>query len=143
MELNKQPRKERQQAKKILRIIKDPQHTIEQLQNAFPSESAVVGVMNCLVELLKEESEEGKVSNVEYCEYVKQTTLLLENCLKDNQIGDNERIKIIESLNNLSNQYSKVQETKVKEEGKTKRTIVAVLGALAIVIFKTIGSRES
>ena len=143
MEPNKKPREERQQAKKILKIIKDPKHTIQQLQKAFPSESAVVGVMNCLVELLNKESEEGKVSNAEYCDYVKQTAHLLESCLKDNHIGNNERIKIIESLNNLGNQYSKVQETKEKEKGKTTRTIVAGLCAIAIAIIKVAGNRES
>ena len=59
--MEKFTKEEKQKAQKIREIVKDPNHTLSQLNNAIPFESEVaVRVLSCLANMLKEEVENGQ-----------------------------------------------------------------------------------
>ena len=59
---------EKEKAKKIRDILKNPQHTIEQLNNAIPFDSEGVAVIGCLIDMLKEELDNSKKAGQQYRE---------------------------------------------------------------------------
>lgn len=132
-------REEKRQAKKIRKIIKDPNHTLEQLKESIPFKSEVVGVLNCLASMLKEEVDKDKKLSSDFRTYLQEVTQVLRDCLKDNHISENERIRIIEALDNYGKQYAEVEKERERQSGKNKRFfggMIATVASLAIILFK-------
>lgn len=132
-------REEKRQAKKIRKIIKEPNHTLDQLKEAIPFKSEVVGVLNCLASMLKEEVDKDKKLSSDFRTYLQEVTLILRDCLKDNHISEKERIKIVEVLDDYGRHYAEVEREREKQSGKNKRFFGGALTALAglgLILFK-------
>ena len=136
-ESTKFTREENRQAKKIRNIIKDPNLSLDELKGAIPCNSEIVGTLNCLATILKEEVDKDKKLSADFRAYLQEVTQVLKNCLKDNRISENERVKIIEALYNYGIHYAEVEKERERQSGKNKRFfggVLAALGGLVIII---------
>lgn len=121
---------EKEKAKKIRDILKNPQHTIKQLDNAIPFDSEVVAVIGCLIDMLKEELDNSKKAGQQYRECLNSIIQVLNDCLKDNKIDSEERTRIINALDSLSKSWTEFEKEREKQSGKTKRFIVGAISLL-------------
>lgn len=129
---SKYTREEKRLAKKIRGIIKDPNHTRKQLKNAIPYKDEVVGALNCLAGMLKEEVEKDKRLSSDFRKYLLEETQILNDCLKDNQVSESERTRILDALDNFGKQYASVEIERERQSGKTKRFVAGTMGTLGL-----------
>lgn len=125
-------REEKRLAKKIRGIIKDPNHTIAQIEQAIPFKDEIVGTLNCLASMLKEEVDKDKRLSDDFRQYLREAAQILNDCLKDNHITENERIKIIETLNDYGKHYASVEQERERQSGKNKRFFGGALTTLSL-----------
>ena len=131
---------EKQKAERIREIIKDPNHSVSQLNNAIPFEGQVaVRVLSCLAEMLKDEAENDKTASQEYRTCMNNVINVLNQSLSDNRISQEERQNIIEALQVLGKYYSEVEKTRTEQAGKTKRTIIRTITAFGMAVLAVIG----
>ena len=133
--MEKFTKEEKQKAQKIREIVKDPNHTLSQLNNAIPFESEVaVRVLSCLANMLKEEVENDKIASQEYRTCMNNVINVLNQSLKDNKISQEERQNIIEALQVLGKSYSEVEGKRIEQSGKNKRFFGGLLAGIAALI---------
>lgn len=133
-------KEEKQKARKIREIVKDPNHSLSQLSNAIPFEGEVaVRVLSCLANMLKEEVENDKIASQEYRTCMNNVLNVLNQSLIDNRISQEERQNIIEALQVLGKCYSEVEGERVKQAGKNKRFFGGLLAGLAALVLAVFG----
>ena len=133
-------KEEKQKAKKIREIVKDPNHSLSQLNNAIPFEGEVaVRVLACLANMLKEEVENDKIASQEYRTCINNVINVLNQSLNDNRISQEERQSIIEALQVLGKTNSEVEKTRMEQTGKTKRTVIRAISAFGIAVLVVFG----
>lgn len=141
--MEKFTKEEKQKAQKIREIVKDPNHTLSQLNNAVPFESEVaVRVLSCLANMLKEEVENDKIASQEYRTCMNNVINVLNQSLKDNKISQEERQNIIEALQVLGKSYSEVEGKRIEQSGKNKRFFGGLLTALAALVIAIFGRKK-
>ncbi len=135
MSSKKFTREEKHQAQKIRKIIKDPNHTIDQIGQVIPFKDEIVGTLNCLACMLKEEVDKDKRLSADFRQYLREVTQILNDCLKDNQITQNERIRIIEALDNYGKLYASVEQERERQSGRNKRFFTGTLATFSLAAF--------
>ena len=134
---------EKAKAKKLKELVKKPDCTIEQLDNAIPYGAEAVKVISCFTNMLQEELKNDKKANQQYKDSINNVIQILKDCLHDNEITSEERIQIRDIIVKLCDYLKEVELEREKQSGKLKRWLVGagttllVILALPFTIFKS------
>ena len=130
----KNSEKSKKKALELFNAVKksNPDQFREKANQIIPSDASAVSVINNFVDLLKDAVKSDAISNAECLRAINNTIAILGNITNDNHISKEERIKILDVLDNLNKYSTDLQ--KVRTRWIWGAITAAIMAILVIIV---------